>query len=54
MKSEHKKATYEDKFARNFYCQHARLNYIRFAKKANSKAFRRQSKEQCKKGGWNE
>lgn len=51
MKSEHKKVTYEDKFARDFYCQHARLNYIRFAKKANSKAFRRQSKEQCKKEG---
>lgn len=48
MRSEHKKATYEDKFARAFYCSNARLNYVRFAKKTNAKAFRRLSKESCK------
>ena len=34
MKSnEHKKRTFEDKFARYFYCKHARLNYLRSDKK---------------------
>lgn len=28
-KNEKKKLTFEDKFARHFYCQHARLNSIR-------------------------
>lgn len=42
MKSNlHKKITYEDKFARKFYCQHARLNQIRTDKKAGRKKLRR-------------
>lgn len=32
-KNEKKKLTFEDKFARHFYCQHARLNSIRQDKK---------------------
>ena len=32
-KNEKKKLTSEDKFARRFYCQHARLNSIRQDKK---------------------
>ena len=31
--NEHKKDYQEDKFARNFYCQHARLNQLREDKK---------------------
>ena len=42
----HKKVTFENKFARNFYCQHARLNSIRFDKKYNKKKFRRYLKEE--------
>ena len=48
MRNEHKKITFEDKFARKFYCPHARLNYVRFAKRANSKNFRQYSKSLCK------
>lgn len=40
----HKKATFEDKFARNFYCQHARLNSVRRDKKASRRKWRRMSK----------
>jgi hypothetical protein len=37
MKSNtHKKRTFEDKFARHFYCNHARLNYLRSDKKTMS------------------
>lgn len=42
MKSnQHKKLTSEDKFARHYYCQHARLNQLRKDKKASHKKFRR-------------
>ena len=38
MKSNiHKKLTKEDKFARKYYCQHARLNSIRIDKNAKVK-----------------
>ena len=36
-----RRATHEDKFARHLYCKRARLNYIRYAKKANRKKLRR-------------
>lgn len=39
--NEHKKLTFEDKFARNWYCQHARLNQLRADKKYNKKKLRR-------------
>lgn len=48
MKSEHKKTTYEDRFARKYYCQHARLGYTRYTKRSNSKAFRKYNKDLCK------
>ena len=44
----HRKATFEDKFARNFYCQHARLNSVRQDKKESRKKWRRINKEICK------
>lgn len=37
----HKKITREDKFARKYYCQRARLNSIRADKKFNKRKFRR-------------
>lgn len=36
-----KKLTHEDKFARKFYCQHARLNQLRTDKKQARKKMRR-------------
>lgn len=42
MKSNvHKKLTFEDKFARKFYCKHARLNQLRTDKKQARKRIRR-------------
>lgn len=49
MKSNiHKKLTKEDKFARKYYCQHARLNSIRIDKKSQSKRNRKINKNLCK------
>lgn len=48
-RNDKKKLTEEDKFARKFYCPHARLGYIRWAKKANSKKMRKINKKLCKK-----
>ena len=48
-RNDKKKLTEEDKFARAFYCQHARLGYTRWKKKANSKKMRRINKKLCKK-----
>lgn len=42
----HKKIYSEDKFARRYYCNHARLNQIRFDKECESKAWRNYIKEQ--------
>lgn len=36
----HKKQTYEDKFARRFYCKHARLGTLRRDKKLQRKKLR--------------
>ncbi len=41
----HKKETFEDKFARHFYCEHARLNSIRRDKKEQHKKFRKDFKK---------
>lgn len=41
----HKKLTREDKFARRFYCDHARLNLLRSEKKQNKRKFRKLTKE---------
>ncbi len=43
----HKKDFNEDKFARAYYCQHARLNQVRADKKASKKKTRRKNKKLC-------
>lgn len=45
MRNEYKKTTFEDKFAREYYCSHARLNSVRRDKKEQHKSFRRNSKK---------
>ena len=46
----HKKVTLEDKFARRFYCDHARLNQLRHEKKMQRKLFRRWRKRGTEDG----
>lgn len=41
----HKKDYREDKFARAYYCQHARLNRLRQDKKASKRKTRRKNKK---------
>ena len=41
----HKKDYPEDKFARKFYCDHARLNQLRADKKAGKRKTRRKLKK---------
>ena len=41
----HKKDYREDKFARKFYCQHARLNQVRSDKKQSKRKTRRKNKK---------
>ena len=48
-KNEKKKLTFEDKFARHFYCQHARLNSIRQDKHDGTRKMRQINKEICRK-----
>ena len=43
--NEHKKDFNEDKFARKFYCKHARLNQVREDKKQGKRATRRKNKK---------
>lgn len=46
MKSNiHKKYTYEDKFARRWYCKHARLAQLRLEKKIQRRKMRRINKK---------
>lgn len=47
-KNEKVKLTYEDKFARHFYCQHARLNSVRNDKKQATRKMRKINKRMCK------
>lgn len=47
-KNEKVKLTYEDKFARHFYCQHARLNSVRNDKKQATRKMRKINKKMCK------
>ena len=44
-RNQYKKETFEDKFARNYYCTHSRLNSIRRDKKEQHKSFRRNFKK---------
>ena len=48
-KNEKKKLTFEDKFARRFYCQHARLKSIRQDKHDCTRKMRKINKEICRK-----
>lgn len=48
-KNEKVKLTFEDKFARHFYCQHARLNSIRSDKKQATRQMRKINKKICRK-----
>jgi len=41
MRDLYKKATFEDKFIREFYCSNARRNYARSIKRFNRKKLRR-------------
>jgi hypothetical protein len=43
--NEHKKDFREDKFARAYYCQHARLNQLRQDKKQSRRKTRRKNKK---------
>ena len=43
--NEHKKDYREDKFARKYYCPHARLNQLRQDKKASKRKTRRKNKK---------
>ena len=43
--NEHKKDFCEDKFARAYYCQHARLNQLREDKKQSRRKTRRKNKK---------
>ena len=50
MKSNiHKKQTYEDKFARKYFCKNARLTSIRQDKKLGKKKLRRITKKDIKR-----
>jgi hypothetical protein len=44
----HKKRTFIDKFARKYYCQHARLNSLRSDKKLAKRQEREFNKKLCK------
>ena len=43
----HKKDYCEDKFARAYYCEHARLNQLREDKKRGKRKTRRKNKKLC-------
>ena len=45
----HKKDYAEDKFARHYYCKHARLNQLRADKKASKRKTRRKLNKIIKK-----
>ena len=44
----HKKRTFIDRFARKYYCQHARLNSLRADKRLATRQERRYSNNLCK------
>ena len=44
----HKKRTFIDKFARKYYCQHARLNYLRADKRLAVRQERRYCNNLCR------
>lgn len=45
----HKKLTFEDKFARHYYCEHARLNQLREDKKRQKRVIRNLNKKMIRK-----
>lgn len=48
--NEYRKLFRIDRFARAFYCQHARLNQLRADKQLARKAARRRRKQMCREG----
>jgi hypothetical protein len=48
MNNNHKKDFQEDKFARRYYCKHARLNQLRSDKKRSERVTRRKNKKLLK------
>ena len=42
----HKRLTYEDKFARRYYCDHVRLGQLRYEKRHQKKIMRRINKRE--------
>lgn len=48
-KNEKVKLIFKDKFARHFYCQHARLSSVRNDKKQATRKMRKINKKICKK-----
>lgn len=44
----HKKRTFIDRFARNYYCQHARLNQLRADKRKAKRDERQYGKNLCR------
>lgn len=46
-RNEYKKETYEDRFARRYYCKRARLNSVREGKRRQHKEFRQLNKKLC-------
>lgn len=49
MRNEKKKITYEDKFARKFYCRNSSYRYTKFTKIQNSRKARRIAKRASQK-----
>jgi len=47
--NQHKKQSFIDRFARHFYCQHARLNQLRADKRYGKRLVRRQNKDEMRK-----
>lgn len=49
MKGYYKKATFEDRFVRNYYCKGASLRYVRYTKRYNNRIFRKMLKNEQEK-----
>ena len=47
--NDHKKDYREDKFARKYYCKHAKVNQLRHDKKQSERKTRRKNKKLCEK-----
>lgn len=52
--NEHKKATWIDRFARKYFCTHARLNQLRSDKRVARRKYRRDNRKACRQETQNE